>query len=175
MTTSNFSARELQEIFESGLVRPVLREIRRGDENGRARFELGGDLEEASQSRFDDLAWAKPLLGHLAGSEDSELENPGASRRQRRIVPGPGAERCVSWISTKAYSLKYRVAGTARPAHPTVIIGTEGYHSCGPSLHRLDRRFDDSQDSPGCALPADRAAARAACSKPCSSSSTCPA
>src|SRR5690606_29298901 len=53
--------------------------------------------------------------------------NPsGASLRQRRTVPGPGTARCVSWTSTKSYSLKYRVAGTAKPAHPTVIMSLLG-------------------------------------------------
>ena len=38
------------------------------------------------------------------------------------MVPGPGSAMCVSCTSTNMNSRKYRVAGTGKPAQPTVII-----------------------------------------------------
>src|SRR5690606_30126768 len=64
----------------------------------------------------------KPSWMISRGPSKANSKPAGASRAQRRMVPGPGTARFVSWISTNRYSLKYRVAGTANPAQPTVNI-----------------------------------------------------
>ncbi len=95
------------------------------------------------------------------GASTANRKPGAASRRQRRMVPVPGCVTCVSCTSTKRNSLKYRVAGTGKPAQPMVIMRRGKPNTGATGLRVAARRALRGAQSPVSSLAAGRPITRA--------------